>query len=118
VRKLLAEIWPVVRQKYGLSDELLNLASYSGVAIVAVEYAKSIEGMEPFKLSDVLAVPAAAQSLERYFSAQAVQKTSPTPTLPTQKRLHHRRLPPRRLSPDARRNRLESRAAGHQFADD
>ena len=39
VRKLLVEIRPV-QQKYGLTDELMNLVLYSGAALVAIEYAK------------------------------------------------------------------------------
>jgi hypothetical protein len=61
VRKLLADIRPAVQQKYGLSDELVNVAAYVGLATVAIEYGKAIEGMAPMELSDVLAViPTAA----------------------------------------------------------
>jgi hypothetical protein len=61
VRKLLADIRPGLAAKYGLPDELLNLANYVGVTTVAIECGKSIEGMAPMELSDVLAIiPTAA----------------------------------------------------------
>jgi hypothetical protein len=56
VRKLIADIRPAVQQKYGLTNELVNLAAYVGLASVAIECGKSIEGMEPMELSDVLAI--------------------------------------------------------------
>jgi hypothetical protein len=56
VRKVLAEAGPAVQQKYGLTNEQMKLANYIAVTTVAIECGKSIEGMAPMELSDVLAV--------------------------------------------------------------